>query len=84
MKGFAKRHLGKGMWFLVGVMALALIEGHAAGQCDEQKILASDGVFSDGFGRSVSISGDVAIVGSASENGLGANTCPWRKLHPAC
>ena len=60
------------VWSLACVMALALIEGHAAGQCVEQKLLASDGAFADLFGLSVSISGppgnEIAIVGAPFSN----------------
>ncbi len=35
---------------------------------EEQKLLASDGAVDDGFGLSVSISGDVALLGVAEEN----------------
>ena len=56
------------VWSLACVMAVALIEGHAAGQCVEQKLLPSDGAASDLFGISLSIKGDVAVVG-ARENG---------------
>ena len=75
MQWFANRNLDKVMWALVGVMALALIEGHASGQCVEHKLLASEGEADDFFGHSVSISGDpgneVAIVGAFLDNDNG-------------
>ena len=60
------------------LMALACSAGLAAtspcvGQCfEEAKLLASDGAEGDYFGRSVSIFGDVAVVGAAydDDNGL--------------
>ena len=64
-----------GVWSLACVMALALIEGHASGQCVEHKLLASDGAVGDVFGRSVSISGppgnEVAIVGAFGDDDNG-------------
>jgi len=39
-----------------------------AGVWTEQKLLASDGAASDGFGGSVSISGDTAIVGASGDD----------------
>ena len=54
MKWLAERLLGQAMWFSVGVMALALIDGQAAGQYVEQKHLASDGAASVTFGASKS------------------------------
>ncbi|NOZ37308.1 MAG: hypothetical protein GXP11_04425, partial [Gammaproteobacteria bacterium] len=38
----------------------------------QQKLLASDGTINDWFGRSVSISGDTAIVGAAETNDVGS------------
>ncbi|MDY7109762.1 MAG: hypothetical protein SYC29_14090 [Planctomycetota bacterium] len=57
---------------VVGILALAGA-GHAAmGAATEVgKLLASDGVAGDSFGRTVAIDGDVAIVG-APDNGAGA------------
>jgi len=93
MKWYAKRLLGKAMWFSVGVMALALIEGHAAGQCVEQKLLPSDGTEFDIFGLSVSISGppgkEIAIVGAPFSDSAyiyrhsGANWVQEQKLLPS-
>ena len=80
MKWFAERLLGQAMWFSVGVMALALIEGQASGQSCEHKIFASDGAADDAFGVSVSISGtpgnEVAIIGSQfdNDNGFGSGS----------
>ncbi len=54
MRRFAKRFLDRVMWLSVGVIAMTLIEGQAAGQC-ELKILASDGMASDSLGQSVSM-----------------------------
>ncbi len=39
---------------------------------EEQKLLSSDGAPTDSFGRSVCISGDVAIVGAPTNDDLGA------------
>ena len=74
MKRFAKSQLGNGTWSLVGVLTLALLDGHAVGQCGEQKILASDGIAGDQFGGSVSISGDIAIIGSSFDDINDENT----------
>jgi len=42
---------------------------------EEQKLLASDGAAFDAFGISVSISGDVALVGASSnDNGIGSGS----------
>ena len=50
------------------------MNGPAAGQCVEQKLLAPDGTAFDKFGRSVSISGtpgnEVAIVGAYQGDGI--------------
>lgn len=43
----------------------------AQGQCEIAKLLALDGQEYDGFGGSVAVSGDVAIVGAASDDDLG-------------
>ena len=76
MRCCANRFLDRVMWLLVGVMALALINGHAVGQCELDKLLASDGASSDFFGFSVSISGDpgteVAIVGAYRDDDNGS------------
>ncbi len=79
MQWFANRVFGKVMLSLVGVMALALVEGQAAGQCNEQaKLFPSDGELDDWFGYSVSISGtpgnEIAIVGSPSDADNGADS----------
>ena len=43
----------------------------AQGQCEIAKLLDADGQEYDGFGGSVAVSGDVAIVGAASDDDLG-------------
>ncbi len=63
-----------GIWFMACVMALALIESHAAGQCVEQKLLPSDGAANDLFGISLSIKGDVAIVGARENDDTGVDS----------
>lgn len=40
---------------------------------EEQKLLASDGVDGDNFGRAVSVSGDVAVIGALGGDDGGAN-----------
>ena len=40
----------------------------AAAQCESAKLLASDGAVGDQFGTSVSISGDVAVVGAVRDD----------------
>ena len=70
MKWLSKRQLGKGTWTLVGLMALALIDGHAVGQCQLDKLLDTDGATNYLFGLPVSISGSVAISNTAFRNGL--------------
>ncbi len=40
----------------------------------EQKLVASDGVASSAFGRSVDVDGDTAVVGAPSAGGVGAKT----------
>ncbi|MCH8151113.1 MAG: FG-GAP repeat protein [Planctomycetes bacterium] len=61
---------------LVSVVAAALgvISAPAWGQCELEKLLASDGEAFDEFGKSVAISGDVAVIGShlADGNGIDA------------
>ncbi len=42
---------------------------------EEQQLLASDGSFYDRFGASVSVSGDVAVVGAFQANCAGADDC---------
>ena len=41
---------------------------------EEQKLLASDGAAGDWFGHSVSISGDVALVGAYADDDIGTNS----------
>ena len=66
MKWFTRRYLGKGSWSLIGVMTLALIDGHAAGQCETQVL--NEGGPQTGLGWSVGVSGDVAIIGEPSNS----------------
>ena len=74
MKWSAESHFKKAMWFSVGMMAMVLIEGYAAGQCVEHKILASDGAANDLFGISLSIRGDVAFVGARENDDNGPDS----------
>ena len=78
MKCFAQRNLGTGLWLSVAVLALSLIEGQAVGQCELDKLLASDGAGLDQFGYSVSISGspgnEVAIVGAFLDDDNGTDS----------
>ena len=46
----------------------------AAAQCELAKLLAFDGAANDEFGFSVSISGDVAVVGARFGDGIAANS----------
>ncbi len=46
----------------------------AAAQCEMDKLLALDGAASDLFGHSVSISGDVAVVGARFHDDNGFNS----------
>ncbi|MCH8153181.1 MAG: YqaJ viral recombinase family protein [Planctomycetes bacterium] len=46
----------------------------AAAQCEAGKLLASDGAANDQFGGSVSINGDVAVVGAGSDDDNGADS----------
>ena len=41
---------------------------------EQQKLTASDGAASDSFGRSVSISGDTAIIGAFGDDDDGSNS----------
>ena len=78
MRWFATKQHNRVMWSLACVMALALMNGPAAGQFDEQKLLASDGAAGDAFGRIVSFSGtpgnEVAIVGALNDDDNGTNS----------
>ena len=78
MRWFTLRLLDRYLWLIVGVMTLALTEGHVAGQCTLDKLLASDGAANDQFGRSVSISDTpgnvVAIVGAQSDDDNGVDS----------
>ena len=46
----------------------------AAAQCELDKLLASDGAAGDWFGFSVSVSGDVAVVGAHQDDDNGADS----------
>ena len=74
----AGRQRVRGMGFWVVIMGLALCDGQAAGQCELDKLLASDGATADQFGYSVSISGspgnEVAIVGASRDGDNGLNS----------
>ncbi|MCK6560915.1 T9SS type A sorting domain-containing protein [bacterium] len=53
--------------FLIGFLTL-LLHGEALPQFTETRLFASDGVRGDGFGASVSISGNYAIIGASFKN----------------
>ena len=77
MKCFAIIIIGKVLLSLVGVMALALIEGQAAAQC-ELELFASDDLGGENFGYSISISGTpgnkIAIIGARRDDDLGLDS----------
>lgn len=62
------------------VVMMVIVSSKATGQCIETKLLASDSVANESFGRSVSISGTpgnvVAIIGALNDddNGIGAGS----------
>ncbi len=62
-----------------GVLAVCLLvwgaaPPPAAAQCEAAKLLASDGAGNDLFGFSVSVSGDVAVVGALGGDGIVASS----------
>jgi hypothetical protein len=71
------------------IMALALSITPASADSPESKLIAGDGEAGDGFGQSVSISGDTALVGAAGDDDKGSmsgsayvfrydgTTCTW-------
>jgi hypothetical protein len=76
----------RGVWG-VGYALLAVFASHSAsGQVlhESAKLLASDGAANDYFGGSVSISGDVAVVGVAEDddNGLASGSAYMFRWNP--
>jgi len=59
---------------VVGVAVAVLAAAPADGEPCEQKLLASDGAADDGFGCSVSVSGDVAVVGAQNDDDNGTDS----------
>lgn len=66
MKGFGMSSFAR-VLALVGSLALFLVLAAPAAAL-EQKLTAADGAASDGFGGSVAIEGDTAVVGAPSED----------------
>ena len=62
------------MWLVVSVLSLAVTGMARADWLEIDKLLASDGAYEDHFGRSVSISGDYAIVGASLDDDYGSWT----------
>lgn len=56
------------------VVMMLIATSEATGQCGETKLLASDGAVADSFGNSVSISGDIAIVGARWDDDSGRSS----------
>jgi len=65
------RRTGGLAWAMGCALACLGFPGQLAAQCEVQKLNASDGAPNDEFGVSVSVSGDVALVGAES-NGCAA------------
>ncbi len=67
-------------WLSSAVLVVGLLSGlsdQLSAQCEgqeDQKLLASDGARGDTFGRSVSLSGDVAVIGAYHNDDLGLNS----------
>ena len=59
----ARRRLLKLMPVVSAALAMVANVETARGECEMARLIASDGAAEDKFGRSVSISGDVAVVG---------------------
>ena len=60
--------------FLIAALIVPLTGGVALAQCgNAQKLLADDGMAADWFGTSVSVSGDVAVVGATGDGFTGTN-----------
>ena len=60
------------IFLLLFAVALAAIPKQAYAQVSEFKITASDGAIDDEFGKSVSISGDYAVVGARADGDNGS------------
>ncbi len=57
---------------IMGVLLPALLAASAHGQTTESaKLLAADGAAGDAFGRSVSVNGDVALIGADNDDDNG-------------
>ena len=64
-------------WFVVMIAVIVCLAVAYPAHADwrqRQKIIASDGAAGDGFGQSVSISGDLAIVGASDDDDNGYNS----------
>jgi hypothetical protein len=63
---------GRTVSILAGMLVMHTLTGHAAGQCEAQKLLASDGSTDDIFGSCLAVDGDVAVIGAPldDEDGL--------------
>ncbi len=59
---------------VVCLLVLGAAPPPAAAQCESAKLLAFDGAGGDSFGFSVSISGDVAVVGAPFDDDNGGNS----------
>ncbi len=57
-----------------GAMALGLIATPAGAQTEVAKLIASDAAAGDLFGNSVSVSGDVAVVGARWDDDAASNS----------
>ena len=70
-------------WMTPAVVAGVMfsITPASLGQCEIDELLASDGAAGDRFGRSVSMDGDILIVGSPDccDTGTGLISCPRRR-----
>ncbi|MHC4658647.1 MAG: FG-GAP repeat protein [Planctomycetota bacterium] len=65
----------KWLWMMAIIVCLAIVVGVAqADWLEKQKLTASDAAADDGFGRSVSISGDYAIVAADGDDDDGRNS----------
>ncbi len=59
---------------VAGMLVWGAAPPPAAAQCESAKLPAFDGATDDQFGVSVSISGDVAVVGAAGDDDNGTNS----------
>ena len=65
----------------VGSAYVFRYDADSAEWVEEQKITASDGAAADGFGRSVAVSGDVAVVGALGDDDRGNESGSAYVLH---